>query len=140
MKLSMQITVVLSLIVAGCGGSGSSRPPANTAPTISAIADQSTSANVASAAITFTVTDDDIASLSFSVSSDNQQVVADAGLDLAISGGNGSITVTPVVDNLGDAFITIIVNDRLMHQPVQSRLPTARRSMRRSSTIASRTC
>ncbi len=109
MKIKIQIATLLSLLVAGCGGSGSAPAPVNTAPTISAIADQSTSANVSSSAIAFTVTSS--TSLSFSTSSDNQQVVPDSGLDLVSNGAGGSITVTPVIDTLGDAFITIIVTD-----------------------------
>ncbi len=110
MKIKIQIATLLSLLVAGCGGSGSSPGPVNTAPTISAIADQSTSANVSSSAIAFTVTSS--TSLSFSTSSDNQQVVPDSGLDLVSNGASGSITVTPVIDTLGDAIITIIVSDQ----------------------------
>jgi hypothetical protein len=110
MKIKIQIVTLLCLLVAGCGGSGSSQVPVNTAPTISTIADQSTSANVTSSAIPFTVTS--ATSLSFSTSSDNQQVVPDSGLDLVSNGASGSITVTPIVDTLGDAFITIIVTDQ----------------------------
>ena len=110
MKIKIQIATLLSLLVAGCGGSGSAPAPVNTAPTISAIADQSTSANVSSSAIAFTVTSS--TSLSFSTSSDNQQVVPDSGLDLVSNGASGSITVTPVIDTLGDAFVTIIVTDQ----------------------------
>jgi len=110
MKIKIQIVTLLGLLVAGCGGSGSSPAPVSTAPTISTIPDQSTSANVSSSAIAFTVTSD--TSLSFSTSSDNQQVVPDSGLDLVINGASGSITVTPVIDTLGDAFITIIVTDQ----------------------------
>ena len=109
MKIKIQIVTLLSLMVAGCGGSGSAPAPISTAPTISAIADQSTSANAASFAIVFSVTS--ATSLSYSVSSDNQQVVPDAGLNLVTNSASGSITVTPVVDTLGDAFITIIVTD-----------------------------
>ncbi len=110
MKIKMQLIALLSLLVAGCGGSGSAPAPVITAPTISAIADQSTSANVSSSAIAFTVTS--ASGLSFSVSSDNQQVVPDAGIDLTINGASGSITVTPVIDTLGDAFITILATDQ----------------------------
>ena len=110
MKIKIQIVTLLGLLVAGCGGSGSSPAPVSTAPTISTIPDQSTSANVSSSAIAVTVTSD--TSLSFSTSSDNQQVVSDSGLDLVINGASGSITVTPVIDTLGDAFITIIVTDQ----------------------------
>ncbi len=110
MKFKIQIITLLSLLVAGCGGSGSSPAPVIAAPTISAIADQSTNANASSSAIAFTVTS--ASSLSFSVSSDNQQLVPDADIDLTINGASGSITVTPVIDTLGDAFITILATDQ----------------------------
>ena len=110
MKINTQFVVVLGLLLAGCSGSGSSPSPVSTAPTISAIADQSTSANVASSAIVFSVTS--ASGLSYSLSSDNQQVVPDAGLDLMTNGAGGSITITPVIDTLGDAFITVIATDQ----------------------------
>ncbi len=110
MKIKIQIVTLLSLLAAGCGGSGSSPAPVITAPTISAIADQSTSANVSSSAIAFTVTS--ASTLSYNVSSDNQLVVPDTGIDLVTNGTSGSITVTPVIDTLGDAFITILATDQ----------------------------
>ena len=108
MKIKIQIAMLLGFLVAGCGSS--SRAPFSTAPTISEIADQSTSANVSSSLIAFNVTS--ASSVSYSVSSDNQQVVTDAGIDLLTNTAGGSITVTPVIDTLGDAFITIIVTDQ----------------------------
>ncbi len=109
MKIRIQIAALLVLLVAGCGGSGSSTAPVNTAPTISTIPDHSTSANATSMAISFAVTS--TGGLSYNVSSDNQQVVPDSGLDLVSNGASGSITVTPVIDTVGDAFITIIATD-----------------------------
>ena len=112
MKIKIQIAALLSLLVTGCGGSGSSPAPVNTAPTISAVADQNTTANEQSAAIAFTVTDEQTSNLSISVSSDRQQVVSDSELVLGGSGTMRSVTITPVIDTLGDAFITIIVTDQ----------------------------
>ena len=112
MKIKIHIATLLSLLVAGCGGSGSSPAPVNAAPTISAIADQNTTANEQSAAIAFTVMDEQISNLSISASSDNQQVVPDSELVLGGSGTMRSVTITPVIDTLGDAFITIIVTDQ----------------------------
>ena len=115
MKINFQFTIVVflsSVLVAGCGGSGSSRVFPNTAPTISVVADQNIEANVTSAAITFTVTDNDVGSLMFSASSDNQQIVPDGGLDLVSNGASGSITVTPMIDMTGEATVTIVVTDQ----------------------------
>ena len=49
--------------------------------------------------------------LSFTVMSDNLQLVADDGLVLGGSGTSRSITVSPVIDRTGDAVVTIIVTD-----------------------------
>ncbi len=104
MRIKIHVVALLGLVLAGCGGSGSNVPPqlplpppapVNMAPTITMIADQDTSANVASAAISFTVADEDVAGA------------------LAINGTDGSITVSPVIDELGDAFITVVVTDGL---------------------------
>lgn len=111
MKFKFQIVALIGLLVAGCGGSDFSPAPVNTAPIISAIADQNTTANEQSAAIAFTVTDEQTSNLSISVSSDNQQVVPDSGLVLGGTGATRSLTITPAIDSLGDAFITIIVTD-----------------------------
>lgn len=110
MKIRILVATLCGLIVAGCGGSNSSPAPINIAPTISAIPDQSASANVSGSPIAFTVTSS--TELSYSVTSDNQQVVPDAGIDLESNSGGGSISATPVVDTLGDAFITIIATDQ----------------------------
>lgn len=109
MKIRNKVALLLVFLVAGCGGSGSSTAPVNTAPTISAIPDQTTSANETSMAISFAVTSN--GGLSYDVSSDNQQVISDSGLNLVSNGASGSIAVTPVIDTVGDAFITIIVTD-----------------------------
>jgi len=114
MTIRIYIVALLVLLVAACDGSGSSTAPVNTAPTISEIPDQSTGANVTGTAISFAVTNfasTTTGGLTYEVSSDNQQVIADSGLDLVSNDAGGSITVTPVVDKVGDAFITIIVTD-----------------------------
>jgi hypothetical protein len=111
MKIRYVMTVLAGLLVAGCSGDG--RVPADEIPTITAIADQNTTANEQSTVITFTVMDEELASLSISVSSDNQQVIPDSGLALGGNGADRTLTVTPTIDVLGDAFITIIVSDPL---------------------------
>ena len=112
MKFRHQFIVLIGLLVAGCGGSDFSTAPANLAPTISAIPDQNTVANTTSAAIPFTVTDEQASGLSITANSDRQQVVRDSALELGGSGTARTLTVTPVIDTLGDAFITIIVTDQ----------------------------
>ena len=100
---------LLGLLMAGCDGDGNAL--VNNPPTISAIADQSTMANAPSAAIPFTIGDEQVGSVAIGVSSDNQGVVPDAGLLLGGSGATRTLTVMPVTDTLGDAFVTIIVTD-----------------------------
>ena len=112
MKHKHQIVVLIGLLIAGCGGSDFSTPPANLAPTISAIPDQSTVANQKSAAIAFTVTDEQTSNLSIIASSDRQQVIPDSAIELGGDGSDRTLTVTPVIDTLGKAFITIVVTDQ----------------------------
>ena len=103
---------VVSFLVAACDGGSSTAPPAaNQAPTISAITDLSTPANQASQPISFTVADEQVGSLSFSLMSDNADVVSDDRLQLGGSGTDRTLTATPVADTTGDAFVTIIVTD-----------------------------
>lgn len=110
MKQTHLMVATLGILVAGCGG-GSDSVPVDAAPTISAIADQSTMANQPSNAIDFSVTDEQLAGLSITANSDRQDVVPDDSLELGGSGTMRTLTVTPAADLLGDAFITIVVTD-----------------------------
>ena len=110
MKLRHYTLPLLCLLTTACGDSGFVEPPANLPPRLSAIADQAAPANETSA-MAFTVDDEQPSSLSVDVSSDNQSLVPDASL--AVSGYDSArtLSVTPVADALGDAFITIVVTD-----------------------------
>lgn len=111
MKLRSLSIVLVSALVAACGDSGSDPVAMNVPPTISAIADQSIDANTTSAAIGFTVSDEQPGSLTFAITSDNQAVVPDGALALGGSGNNRNLTATPIIDTTGEAFITIVVTD-----------------------------
>ncbi len=111
MKLRYMSLALVSALVAACGDSGSDPVVGNAPPTISAIADQSIDANNASPAIGFTVSDEQPGGLTFTVTSDDQQVVTDTGLVLGGSGNSRTLTATPVIDTTGDAFVTIVVTD-----------------------------
>lgn len=111
MNIKPIITVCCCMAIAACSSSSSSTTPSNGAPTISAISDQNITANGTSAPIAFSVTS--ASALSYSVSSDNEQVVPNDGLNLVSSASGGSISVSPIVDTLGDAFITIIATDQM---------------------------
>ena len=112
MKMQYASLIAISMFVAACdSGSDFTPPAANVAPTISAIADQSTVANQASQPITFSVSDEDLENLSYLLTSDNQAVVPDEGLALGGNGTNRSVTISPVLDTLGDAMINVRVTD-----------------------------
>lgn len=105
----------LALLLLGCDG-GRNRSPAmsiNAAPTITAIADQSVSANSASASITFTVADDTTPAgdLQVSATSEDSDLVADTGLALSGSGADRSLVVAPVAERIGTTTITVEVRD-----------------------------
>ncbi len=112
MKTSHQFLVILGLLVAGCdGGSGSGPAPIQFAPTIAAISDQVITANAPSNAIGFTVSDEQPDSLAITASSDNQSIVPDSALEPGGTGTSRTLVVTPTVDTVDDAFITITVVD-----------------------------
>ncbi|HKS36835.1 MAG TPA: Ig-like domain-containing protein [Verrucomicrobiae bacterium] len=85
----------------------------NTAPTISAIADQVTTQNVATAAIPFVVGDAQSASgnLTLSGVSSNPGLVPDANIVFGGADAARTVTVTPVLDQTGSATITVTVSD-----------------------------
>jgi hypothetical protein len=85
---------------------------ANTSPTISAIPNQNTPANVATN-ISFTVGDaeTDPGSLGVSGTSDNQTLVPNANLVFGGSGASRSVTITPASGQQGSATISISVTD-----------------------------
>lgn len=113
MKTLYVSLAALTALLAGCGGSSGDRAPVdqNQAPTISAIADQATSANQESAPIAFSVMDENVTGLTISVTSDRQNVVPDSALALSGAAASRSLTATPVIDTTGDAMITIIATD-----------------------------
>ena len=88
-------------------------PSANTAPTISTIADLSTAQNTATAAIAFTVGDAQTAAGSLVVSgaSSNPTLVPGANIVFGGSGANRTVTVTPALSQTGTATITVTVSD-----------------------------
>ncbi len=88
-------------------------PGANTPPTISSIADLSTSQNTATAPIAFTVGDAQTAAGSLIVSraSSNPTLVPTANIVLGGSGANRTVTVTPALNQTGTATITVTVSD-----------------------------
>src|SRR3989442_15986042 len=88
-------------------------PSANTAATISNIADLSTTQNTATAPIAFTVGDAQTAAGSLVVSgaSSNPTLVAVANIVFGGSGANRTVTVNPALNQTGTATITVTVSD-----------------------------
>jgi hypothetical protein len=87
--------------------------PANTAPTISNVADRSISEDGTTGAIAFTVSDVETAasSLVVSASSSNAALLPVSGLVLGGSGSARTLTATPVANQNGTATITLTVGD-----------------------------
>jgi len=85
----------------------------DSAPTISAIANQTTTSGTATAPVAFTVADLDtpLASLTLSSSSSNLTLVPNSGIAFGGSGANRTITVTPAAGQSGTATITATVSD-----------------------------
>ncbi len=85
----------------------------NTAPTISAIADQSTQPGTATGAIAFTVGDAELAATSLTVTaaSSNITLVPSANVVLGGSGASRNVTITPATGLTGTSTITLSVSD-----------------------------
>ncbi|MCC7124390.1 MAG: hypothetical protein IT178_06050 [Acidobacteria bacterium] len=87
----------------------------NTAPTITAISNQTIPANTSTGPLAFTVGDGQTApaALVVTASSSNPSVVPNtgAGLTLAGSGANRTITATPSAGSIGVSTITLTVSD-----------------------------
>lgn len=85
----------------------------NDPPTISDVATQITTENIATAALPFSVGDDLTApgSLTLTKSSSNLTLVPTANIVFGGSGANRTVTVTPATNQSGAAFITLTVSD-----------------------------
>ncbi len=101
---------VAVLAIVGCD-SNSRPPPVNQAPTITAITDQTVSANIPSAPIAFTVADEDPANLTVDVMTDNEALLPLAAIQLSGATTARSIVLTPTADTTGDAQISVVVTD-----------------------------
>ena len=85
----------------------------NNAPTISDVTTQTTTENIATAALPVTVGDDLTAagSLTLTKASSNTTLVPPANIVFGGSGANRTVTVTPAANQSGAAFITLTVSD-----------------------------
>lgn len=92
---------------------------ANTAPTISSIADQTIAAGISTGPLAFTVNDKETAANALTVtgSSDNMTLVPDANVVVAGTGAERTVTVTPAAGQQGTAQITLTVSDGVNSSP-----------------------
>ena len=88
----------------------------NSAPTISAIADQTINSGTNSGTIGFTVGDLESAAgdLTVTASSNNTVLVPNSGVVIGGSGASRTVTITPVATQIGATAITISVSDGLL--------------------------
>ncbi len=91
---------------------------ANTPPSISTIANQSTPEDTATAAIPFTIGDSGtpVDSLVLTKASSNTALIPTNNIVFGGSGSNRTVTVTPVTNLSGSATITITVSDGLLNR------------------------
>jgi len=120
--LATKIAIVLgtAALAAGCsGGGGSSEsmptPPAasNSAPTISAIANQTIDEGDSTQVLAFTVRDAETSAdaLMVSVSSSNDSMLPANAFEMTGSGSSRSVMVFPAAEQSGAATITVAVRD-----------------------------
>ena len=85
----------------------------NTAPTLSAIANQTITESTSTDALAFTLGDTETAPqhLTLAASSSNTTLIPNANLVLAGTGASRTATVSPAANQLGNATITLTVND-----------------------------
>lgn len=102
-----------SALSGSASSDGPGVPPANTAPTISAIADRTVAEDGATGALAFTVADAETAAASLTVTraSSNTTLVPTANVVLGGSGANRTVSVAPAAGRSGTAMITLTVSD-----------------------------
>lgn len=85
----------------------------NDNPTISTIADVNAAEDIAIAPFTFTLGDIDsnLDLATFTVTSDNQAVIASSGVSITGTGATRTVTITPAANASGTANVTIQAND-----------------------------
>ena len=86
---------------------------ANTPPTITSIAGQSTASGCSAGPLAFTVGDAQTpaSNLNLSGTSSSTTLVPNANITFGGSGANRTVTVTPVIGQTGNAMITLTVSD-----------------------------
>jgi hypothetical protein len=83
----------------------------NGPPTISNIADQSIFMNSSTGPIAFTISDERLGTVTLSGTSTNTTLVPNANIVFGGTGANRTVTVTPALNQVGSATITVTVTD-----------------------------
>jgi hypothetical protein len=86
-------------------------PAGNSAPTVSDIANQTTTTGAAVGPLSFTITDENPSGVTMNGSSSNTTLVPNANITFGGSGTNRTVTVTPAAGQTGTATITVTAND-----------------------------
>lgn len=102
-------------LLTACGGGGYDRPsaPAQQAPTIAGLADQSLPQDTTTPVLSFQVNDADsgAGSVTVTATSSDTAIVPAEGVVLGGSGGNRTLQITPAPEMFGAATITIRATD-----------------------------
>ncbi len=83
----------------------------NDAPTISNIADRIIDGNTSTGAVSFTIDDDDLATVTLSASSSNTTLVPTSNIVFGGTGASRTVTATPASNQSGTATIAVTVTD-----------------------------
>jgi hypothetical protein len=121
---SLVLMATMGLTLAACGGGGggsepqgSAPPPspaaANTAPTISAVANQALKQDATSEVITFEIADaqTDPSGLTLAVESSNPELISVESVRVAGEAGTKSVLLIPTAGIAGTATVTLVATD-----------------------------
>jgi hypothetical protein len=111
--LMLAVTAV-AVTACGGGGSGSTPPPApaNAAPTVTGLSNLTINQDTPTQAIAFTLNDDGgVNGLTVSAATSDAGVVPSDGIQLAGTGANRTLTITPAEDATGQVNITVTAQD-----------------------------
>jgi hypothetical protein len=116
-KLSLAVLAALSAgLLTACGGGGydgGNTPPANRAPTLAGLTDQSLPQDTTTPALDFSVDDADsgAGSVTVTATSSDTAIIPAEGIVLGGSGASRTLQITPAPEVFGDAAITIRASD-----------------------------
>jgi hypothetical protein len=115
-KLCLAVLGALSAgLLTACGGGGYDRPPApaQQAPTIAGLADQSLPQDTATPVLNFQVNDadSDAGTVVVTATSSDPSIIPAEGIVIGGSGANRTLQITPAPEVFGNATLTIRATD-----------------------------